>query len=144
MPSIERTIVINRPLTEVFAYFADVSNDPQWRGDVIKDIALDGPMRKGAHVRQKLAAGPLGSAVNADMDVVAYDPPSALAFEVTTGPLRPRVQFAFAPAGTGTEVRFSIDAPLTGLKKAVMGAMAQKSMAAEAAALDNAKRILES
>jgi carbon monoxide dehydrogenase subunit G len=101
-------------------------------------------MRKGAHVRQKLAAGPLGSAVNADMDVVAYDPPSALAFEVTTGPLRPRVQFAFAPAGTGTEVRFSIDAPLTGLKKAVMGAMAQKSMAAEAAALDNAKRILES
>jgi hypothetical protein len=64
---------------------------------------------------------------------------------VITGPLKPRVEFAFAPAGTGsgTEVSFSINAPLTGVKKAVLGRMAEKNMAAEAAALDNAKRILE-
>jgi hypothetical protein len=40
-------------------------------------------------------------------------------------------------------VAFSIEAPLAGLKKAVMGRMAEKDMAAEAAALDNAKRLLE-
>jgi uncharacterized protein YndB with AHSA1/START domain len=143
MAQTERTIVINRPVDEVFAYFADVANDPQWRGDVVKEIALDGPMGEGAHVRQKLAAGPFGAAVAADMDVVRYEPPTALAFQVTTGPLRPRVQFTFAPAAAGTEVSFSIAAPLTGVKNAVLGRTAAKSMAAEAAALDNAKRILE-
>jgi hypothetical protein len=77
------------------------------------------------------------------MDVVAYQPPTELAFQVTTGPLRPHVTFLFAPTASGTEVSFSIDAPLAGFKKAVMGRMAENSMAGEAAALDNAKRILE-
>jgi uncharacterized protein YndB with AHSA1/START domain len=144
MASIQRTVVINRPVDQVFGYFADVANDPQWRGDGVKKIAIDGAMGKGARVHQKLAAGPFGAAVQADMDVVVFEPPTALAFQVTTGPLRPRVEFRFAPVGTGTEVSFSIDAPLSGLKKAVIGKMAEKNMAGEAAALDNAKRILES
>jgi Na+/H+-translocating membrane pyrophosphatase len=41
-------------------------------------------------------------------------------------------------------VSFSIAASLNGLKKVVMGKMVAKSMSDEAAALDNAKRILES
>jgi len=143
MVGIKRTILINRPVHEVFAYFADVTNDPQWRGDVVKEIAVSGTMDQGARVHQRLAAGPFGAAVRADMDVVAYDPPTTLAFQVTTGPLKPRVEFRFSRAATGTEVTFSIDAPLAGVKKAVMGRMAQTSMATEAAALDNAKRILE-
>ena len=143
MASIHRSIVIDRPVDDVFAYFADVANDPLWRGEGVKEIAVRGAMGPGAHVHQKLAAGPFGAAVTADMDVVVYEPPTALAFQVTTGPLRPRVEFRFAPTAGGTEVVFSIDAPLTGVKKAVMGKMAEKNMAAEAAALDNAKRLLE-
>ena len=143
MVGIQRTVVINRPVHEVFGYFADVANDRQWRGEVVKEIAVRGAMGQGAHVHQKLAAGPFGAAVKADMDVVVYEPPTALVFQVTTGPLRPRVQFRFSPTASGTEVSFSIDAPLTGVKKATMGRMAEKSMAAEAAALDNAKRLLE-
>lgn len=142
MASIHRTIVINRPVDEVFAYFSDVTNDPEWRSHV-KEISAHGPLSKGAHVHQKLAAGPFGAAVKADMDVVAYDAPKALAFQVTTGPLKPRIEFSFVPINGGTEVSFSIDAPLTGFKKTVMGKMVEKSMAGEAAALDNAKRILE-
>jgi uncharacterized membrane protein len=144
MAEVRRTIVIDRPIDEVFAFFADVSNDPKWRGHGLKEISVHGPMEKGAHVHQKLTAGPLGATVTADMDVVVYEPPRALGFQVTTGPLRPRVDFAFAPTGAGTEVSFSIEAALTGVKKAVMGKMAQKNMADEAAALDNAKRVLES
>jgi len=142
MASTHRTIVINRSVEDVFAYFADVANDARWR-DGVKEIAVRGAMGKGARISQKLAAGPFGAAVRADMDVVVYEPPTALAFQVTTGPLRPRVEFRFAPTPTGTTVAFSIDAPLTGLKKALLGKMAEKNMAAEAAALNNAKRLLE-
>lgn len=143
MPTVQRTITIGRPIEEVFAFFADVSNDPKWRGRGVKEISLEGEMRQGAHVHQKIAAGPFGAAVKADMDVVVYQPTTALGFQVTTGPLRPRVDFSFVPADTGTTVSFSITAPLTGIKKAVMGKMVEKNMAHEAAALDEAKRLLE-
>jgi uncharacterized membrane protein len=143
MPTVQRTITINRPIAEVFAFFADVSNDPKWRGHGVKEISLAGEMRQGAHVHQKIAAGPFGAAVKADMDVVAYQLDRALGFQVTTGPLRPRVDFTFAPADSGTTVNFSITAPLTGIKKAFMGKMVEKNMAQEAAALDEAKRLLE-
>jgi uncharacterized membrane protein len=143
MPTLQRTITINRPIDETFAFFADVSNDPKWRGHGVKEISLEGEMRHGAHVHQRIAAGPFGAAVKADMDVVVYQPTTALGFQVTTGPLRPRVDFSFAPVNTGTTVNFSISASLTGIKKAFMGKMVEKNMAQEAAALDEAKRLLE-
>jgi carbon monoxide dehydrogenase subunit G len=143
MPSSERAITINRPIEEVFAFFADVTNDPKWRGPVVKAISVEGEMRQGAHVRQKLGAGPFGAPVKADMDVVVYEPSTAIGFQVTTGLLRPRIEFTFAPVTEGTAVAFSIDAPLAGLKKAMMGKMVQRSMDHEAAALDEAKKLLE-
>ena len=143
MSSSQRTIRINRPIEHVFAFFADVANDPKWRGPAVKEISAHGEMREGAHVHQKIAAGPFGAPVKADMDVVTYQPPTALAFQVTTGPLRPRVTFTFTPVDEATEVTFSIDAPLSGMKKALMGKMAQRNMDHESAALDQAKKLLE-
>jgi uncharacterized protein YndB with AHSA1/START domain len=143
MASIHRTLVINRPVEEVFEYFADVANDPQWRGDSLKEISVEGVMSQGARVHQILA-GPFGIAVTADMDVVVFDPPRALMFQVITGPLKARMGFTFAPAGTGTEVSFSIEAPMGSAEQAMIGKIVEKNMAAEAAALDNAKQILES
>lgn len=145
MPTTQRTITIRRPIDEVFDFFADVTNDPEWRGrDHVKEISLDGEMHQGARVHQKLAAGPFGAPVKADMDVVVYQPSTALGFQVTTGPLKPRVDFAFAPDGEGTAVTFSISAHLTGVKKLLMGPLAQKNMSHAAAALDEAKHLLES
>ena len=139
----ESTITINRPIEEVFAFFADVSNDPKWRGHGVKEISLDGEMRQGAHVHQRIAAGPFGASVKADMDVVVYEPTKALGFQVITGPLRPRIDFTFASVDDGTTVNFSITAQLTGFKKALMGSMVEKNMAHEAQALNDAKRLLE-
>jgi uncharacterized protein YndB with AHSA1/START domain len=144
MPRAERTITINRSMAEVFAFFTDVKNDPKWRGDhEVKAISIDGEMRQGARIHQKLGAGPFGAPLKADMDVVVYRPSTAVEFQVVTGPLRPRVAFAFVPDGDSTTVTFSIDAELRGVKKALMGGMAQKSMDHAAAALGEAKKLLE-
>ena len=144
MPTVQGSITINRPIDEVFAFFADVNNDQKWRGrDHVKEISIDGAMRQGARVHQKLAAGPFGAPVTADMDVVTYQPPTAIAFQVVTGPLKPRIDFGFESRGDGTGVTFSIAAALSGLKKVLMGSTAQKNMDHAAAALDEAKRLLE-
>jgi hypothetical protein len=100
-------------------------------------------MGQGARVHQILA-GPFGVAVTADMDVVVFDPPRELLFQVVTGPLKARMGFSFAAVDAGTEVSFSIEAPMGTAEQAMIGKIVEKNMKEQAAALDNAKHILES
>ncbi|NUS00890.1 MAG: hypothetical protein HOV67_37200, partial [Kribbellaceae bacterium] len=142
MPEAERTIRINRPASDVFAFFADGENDPQWR-PAVKEISRNGPIGPDATYRQRVA-GPGGRAIPSDYRVTAYEPDSHLAFEVTAGPVRPVGDYRFATVDDGTEVTFKLSAELTGLKKLLMSKPVQHSMNSEVAALDRAKQILES
>ena len=141
MPQAQRSVVIDRPVEEVFAFFADPANDLRWRPS-IKEVAAQGPPGVGAKVHQ-VVAGPGGRGIAADFEVTAYEPPSRYAFRVTAGPVRPVGEYRFSPFDGGTEVTFSLSAELSGLKKLVMSSSVQKSMAGEMKALDSAKRLLE-
>ncbi len=143
MPAARRTIVIDRPIEAVFAFFTTPSNDLRWRPHVRE---IDGPAEMGTGARiHQVVAGPGGRGIAADIEVTGYAPPSAYAFTVVAGPARPQGAYAFTSAGpTSTEVTFSLSAQLGGLKKLVMAGPVQKSMDGEMAALDTAKRLLES
>ncbi|MGE5156439.1 MAG: SRPBCC family protein, partial [Betaproteobacteria bacterium] len=59
MAHAQHTVTINRPITDVFAYLADGTNNPHWRPGVVEILrtsATDGP---DATYRQILA-GPGG------------------------------------------------------------------------------------
>ena len=141
MPNAERTIVINKPIAEVFAFFADAENDPRWR-PAVKEIKREGAVGVGARYAQKVA-GPGGRPVPADIEVTGYEPNSSVRFQVVAGPVRPRGEYTFAAADGGTSVTFSLACELGGLKKLLMSKPVQKSMDAEMANLDKAKQILE-
>jgi uncharacterized membrane protein len=137
-----RSIVVGRPVHEVFEFFADAENDPQWRREV-KSIHRDGPLAVGARYTQRLN-GPGGREIPGDLQVVALDPDSRVAFEVTAGPVRPRGEYRFRALGPdSTEVTFELDPRLTGIKKLVMGRMVDRSVAGTLAELDRAKQVLE-
>jgi uncharacterized protein YndB with AHSA1/START domain len=142
MPSAQRTLVIARPVDTVFAFFTDPDNDPKWR-PAVKEIKADGPPSVGATIHQ-VVAGPGGRGIPADIEITGYEPNARYAFKVVAGPVRPRgeMRFAATPEG-GTEVSFSLDVELSGLKKALMGRPVQKSVDGEMANLDRAKQILE-
>lgn len=142
MPRVRRTVVIQRPIAEVFAFLADAENDHQWRTGVT-EITRVGEPGLGARYRQMIA-GPGGMTIPADIEVTAYEPNSRIAFRTLLGPVRPRGEYLFRVLAEGTEVTFSLEADVTGLKKILMGAMVQKTMDAEAAGLDRAKALLES
>jgi uncharacterized protein YndB with AHSA1/START domain len=142
MPQATRTIVIARPQAEVFAFFADAENDPQWR-PAVKQIKRDGPLAVGARYTQRIA-GPGGRQIPADVEVTAYEPDAKVAFRGIAGPVRPDGSYTFSAAGAGTSVTFSLSADLTGVKKVLMGSQVQKAMNAEMANLDTAKAVLES
>ena len=141
MPSAQRTIVINRPADQVFAFFANPANDQKWR-EHVKEVAAEGPARVGSRVHQ-VVEGPGGRGIAADIEVTAYEPPTRYAFQVVAGPARPRGEFRFTPSGSGTQVAFSLSADLGGWKKLLLSGPVQGSMEGEMRALDTAKRLLE-
>jgi uncharacterized protein YndB with AHSA1/START domain len=141
MPSARRTIVVDRSIDEVFAFFTTPSNDPGWR-PFVKEIKAEGPPAVGSRIHQ-VVPGPGGRGIPADIEVTAYEPPTRYAFTVIAGPVRPHGEFLLAPAGTGTEVTLALRADLAGLKKLVLSRPVQKSMDGEVAGLDTAKRILD-
>jgi uncharacterized protein YndB with AHSA1/START domain len=141
MPQAQRAVRISRPVTEVFAFFTDPANDSRWRPGV-KEISAADAIRVGTRIRQ-VVAGPGGRGVPADIEVTEYQPPVRYAFRGTAGPVRPVGGFQFASVSDGTEVSFSLEAELSGIKKLLMSKPVQKSMDGEMAALDKAKEILE-
>jgi len=141
MPSAERTIVVNRPIAEVFAFFTDPANDPLWRSHV-KDIHAHGTPAVGEVIHQTIA-GPMGRGIPADIEITGYEPPTLYAFQVVAGPARPTGRFSFTETEAGTSVTFRLDAELTGVKKLLMASQVQKSMDGEMAALDRAKAAIE-
>jgi hypothetical protein len=74
MPSATRTIAIDRPPEDVFAFFSDPANDRRWRGHV-KEIAAEGAPGIGRRIHQ-VVDGPGGRGIAADIEVTAYDSPS--------------------------------------------------------------------
>jgi uncharacterized membrane protein len=142
MPSARRSVVISRPVSAVFAFFTDPANDPKWRMHVRK-IEADGAPAVGARIHQVID-GPGGRGIPADVQITALEPEARYAFAVVAGPVRPRGEYRFEPNSEGaTEVTFSLHAELSGLKKLLMAKAVQKSMDAEMANLDVAKRMLE-
>ena len=141
MPSAERTIVINKPLADVFAFVADGEKSQQWRSGVLKVKKKSGD-GKGAVYRQ-VVKGPGGRGIDADYEVTDYQPPTHLAFRAIAGPVRPIGSYDLKDVDGKTSLTFKLSADIGGWKKWVMGGQVQKTMDAEMTALDKLKSVLE-
>jgi uncharacterized membrane protein len=142
MPSAQRSITINRPIDEVFAYVADGENGPKWRSDKI-EVKHDSGEGVGAVYKQTVP-GPAGRRVKADYEVTAFQSPKRLDFKAIAGPVRPTGSYVLSTPGEGkTKLTFSLDAKLGLVKRLLMGRQVQKSMDGEMASLDKLKKLLE-
>lgn len=141
MPQAQRTVTVNRPVDEVFAFFTDHGNDPRWR-PFVKEMDAVRVTEVGTTVHQ-VVKGPGGRGIRSDLRITAYDPSSRYAFAVTAGPVRPLGEYLFVPTPGGTEVSMSLKADLHGVKRLLLARSVQQSMDSEAAALDRAKAVIE-
>ena len=141
MPAAQRTIVINKPVDEVWAFVADGNNATKWRPGVLDTSHLAG-QGLGETWKQGVK-GPGGRRIDADYEITAWQPPERLAFKAIAGPVRPRGEYRLVPSGPGTELTFSLETELSGWKKLLMGGAVQSTMDAETANLDRLKALLE-
>jgi hypothetical protein len=81
---IERSIVIDRPIDEVFRFVHDPRNDAAWQTTLIGSTQLDeGPIGLGTHVRELRRF--LGIQVEMTREITDYQPPTDSAFTYVAG-----------------------------------------------------------
>lgn len=141
MPSAERTVTINRPAADVFAFIADGTNAPQWRSGVL-DIERTSGKDKGAVYKQGVK-GPMGRRIAADYEVTVYEVAKLLEFKAIAGPVRPAGGYRLAESDGKTKVTFWLKGELGIVKRLVFGRSVQKTMNAEMKSLDKLKSVLE-
>jgi uncharacterized membrane protein len=86
MTRIERSIVIDRPVAEVFEFIHDLSNDALWQTTLVESKPLaEGPLRVGMKVRETRRF--LGKRVEITREITEYEPPQRSAFDTISGPV---------------------------------------------------------
>jgi uncharacterized protein YndB with AHSA1/START domain len=140
VPEASTTVVIERPVQEVFAFLADSENDKRWRRGVI-EIAKTSGQGVGTTYRQVIS-GPGGRPIDADIEITELVPDQRIAFRTTKGPVRPTGSYDIRATGAGTKLTFSLHVRLSGLKK-LMTPMVSRTLRSELEGLRELKRLLE-
>ena len=105
MARMEASVVINRPVDEVFAYMADVRNWPQWNSGMLEgEQTSAGPVGVGTTFRGVNQF--LGRRMEWTSEVTEYEPNRKMGQKITSGPMLIEQSLTFEPVEGGT--RFTL------------------------------------
>src|SRR6267143_4592751 len=136
MPSAKYSVVIQRPVADVFSYVIDGARSPSWRPSVA-DIRLAGGTQGQVGARYAQGMKGPGGRIPADYELTEVVPNQLIAFKVIAGPARPEGRYEFAEDGVGTRVTFGLNWEPKGIKEKLMSPMVARTMPGEVATLDN-------
>jgi hypothetical protein len=139
----EGTESIARPATEVFAFIADVRNDPRWHTDVLEARLING-INVNRDSTFEIGTKPVMGISGGTVTVSEYDPPSRIVFDVRMGKLEPTTTFSVVPDRGGCRITRRIDMEPQGLMRVMAPFMVGMMRRRNAAFLANLKRVLES
>jgi hypothetical protein len=144
MAKMQTTVVIGRPLDEVFGFFLALDEnapktDPSV-GTVVKTPA--GPT--GAGTTFRFQQDNLGKIRETTTRFIAIDPNRKIEFEAEIGPMRPRCDLTFEPMQDGTRVTFRGDSNPLGPLALLSPIFNRKGQQVWARRLARIKTVLES
>ncbi len=107
-------IRVGRPVEEVFAFVADVENNPRWRAAVVETRWLDpGPTKPGRRGEQTSRV--MGRRYSVVAEVVDWDPPHHVSWATTAGGADVQTHVRVEPAGEGSLVTLEAVGAFTGM-----------------------------
>ena len=140
----EHSVVIDRPIEEVFAFVTNPNNDSLWQAWTLEtEQTSEGPLDVGSTLRS--TAKMLGRRIEVTMEVTENDPPHRQCVRITSGPIPATGCYQLEPAeGGSTRFRQTFEGEVGGffrLAEPVMGRVISRQTEADMATL---KDLLES
>ena len=112
MASFAHTVEIPQPPADVFPWLLEDDKVPKWTGNLQRYEQL-GALGPGSRVRQVLEVS--GRTIDVDMEITAYEPPTAAQTRFATNGIEVVSSYALEAAGAGTRLTQSIEAKPGGL-----------------------------
>lgn len=116
MINFEHSIVINRPLDEVFSYLADNENETQWQAGLLESKKTsEGAIGVGTtgHDTRKF----MGREIVTVWEVTEFESDRMYAFKVIKGPVPFVGAYRFTEDGNGTRVTITAKAEMSGISR---------------------------
>ena len=103
----EMSIIINRPIEEVFAFVSDLKNGPQWQTGLfeVRQITKD-PIGLGSQLR---LYGNLGRKLEANVEIVTFEPNHKLVIKSPSATVPFEESFLFETVADGTKVTTQVE-----------------------------------
>ena len=115
----EHSIIINRPVEEVWKYLSNVENMPKWdRGVLEARQTSDGPIGVGSEVQ--IVRQMLGRQRIANFRVSEYVPNKILAIQGSLGHMTAQTGFTFEPVEGGTRLTQRSEIEISGWWKLIV------------------------
>ena len=117
MARIEASVVIYRPVEEVFAFVTDYETHQQWQSGIVEaKVTSDGPLGVGSQYTYVMQM--LGRRVETAGEITEHEPPRKHGWKATSAPF-PVFQggFLFEPIEGGTRVTVLAEAEVGGFFK---------------------------
>ena len=143
MINIEDSILINRPIEEVFAFVADQTNAPKWQDGLIEVRRLtDGPVGVGTkHAATRIF---LGRKMELTNEYIKYEPNKQVIFKAEAGPMHSEVSYLTESTTNGTKLTCKMQVEQSGLFSLAEPLMAKGFKRDFAANFRTLKALLES
>jgi hypothetical protein len=103
MVKVEHSVIINRPVAEVFAFVADPANNVKWQDGLVESrLAAASPMEVGSQIIDVRKF--LGREMESRLEVLVFEPNKRLMQKVISGPFQFEIIQTFDPAVDGTKL----------------------------------------
>ena len=142
MIKVEHSVIIERPVPEVFAFVTDPANNVKWQDGLVESrMASSGPMEAGAQVIDVRKF--LGRDMESKLEVTVFEPNKRFLQKVVSGPFQFEIIQTFDPSVHGTKLTVLAHGEPGGFFKLASG-MVQKQLESQIKGdAERLKKVLE-
>jgi len=134
---VKHSIVVERPLQEVFEYLTTHEKTPEWQESVIESAVItEGPI--GSDTKVKVSRRFMGQSITLILDTTEFVPNERFSFKTESGPVPLEGMVEVEPKELGTAVTFTVSGDPGGVFS-LAGPFIQQIVRKET--VENAKRL---
>ena len=142
MINLDLSTLVDRPVTDVFAFVSNLNNMSKWNSAVVSlEQITPGDMSVGT--RFKSIGEMMGRRIEGEVQVTSYESDSKTGFQMNAGPMQMNITISFKTIGTGTKVSLNAQGNPAGVFKLAEGMLQGRVKSMMEENLARLKSILE-